>query len=221
MSRVLITKVVTLILIMLSGLILIVSTPNTSSADHSSSRATPTPVPTSTPLPTPTPILILIEENISITNTQDQSGIQSGKVIEENISTTNTQYQSGIQSGKVIEENISITNIQDQSGIQSGKVIEENISITEEMNPPDEMLLELTNIAEEMQSREASREQSSQVPTEERDRRDPFGRGTGDVQSDVSDSGSCNSSNSNEGLLLFSGLLIPAFLRIRKKYLNN
>ena len=46
MSRVLIAKVVTLILIMLSGLILIVSTPNTSSADHSSSRATPTPVPT-------------------------------------------------------------------------------------------------------------------------------------------------------------------------------
>ena len=175
MSRVLITKVVTLILIMLSGLILIISTPNTSSADHSSSRATPTPVPTSTPLPTPTPILILIEENISITNTQDQSGIQSGKVIEE------------------------------------------NISITEEMNPPDEMLLELTNIAEEMQSREASREQSSREPTEERDRRDPFGRGTGDVQSDVSDSGSCNSSNSNEGLLLFAGLSIPAFLRIRKK----
>ena len=95
--------------------------------------------------------------------------------------------------------------------------IEENISITEDMNPPDEMLLELTNIAEEMQSREASREQSSREPTEERDRRDPFERGTGDVQSDVSDSGSCNSSNSNEGLLLFAGLLIPAFLRIRKK----
>ena len=95
--------------------------------------------------------------------------------------------------------------------------IEENISITEEMNPPDEMLQELTNIAEEMQSREASREQSSREPTEERDRRDPFERGTGDVQSDVSDSGSCNSSNSNEGLLLFAGLLIPAFLRIRKK----
>ena len=181
MSRVLIVKVVTLILIMLSGLILIVSAPNISSADSNASRATPTPVPTSTPLPNShyvppqIPILINIEENISVTNTQDQSGIQSGKVIEENISVTDT------------------------------------------MNPTDEMLQELANIAEEMESREASREQSSRESTEERDRRDPFGRGTGDVQSDASDSGSCNSPNSNEGLLLFAGLMIPAFLRIRKK----
>ena len=202
MSRVLIVKVVTLILIMLSGLILIVSAPNISSADSNASRATPTPVPTSTPLPNShyvppqIPILINIEENISVTNTQDQSGIQSGKVIEENISVTNTQ---------------------DQSGIQSGKVIEENISVTDTMNPTDEMLQELANIAEERESREASREQSSRESTEERDRRDPFGRGTGDVQSDASDSGSCNSPNSNEGLLLFAGLMIPAFLRIQKK----
>ena len=116
----------------------------------------------------------------------------------------------------LIEENISIAN-QYKSGIPSGNVIEENISVTETMNPPDEMLQELANIAEEMEVREASREQSSRESTEEKDRRDPFGRGTGDVQSDVSDSGSCNSPNSNEGLLLFAGLLIPAFLRIRKK----
>ncbi|MBS20218.1 MAG: hypothetical protein CL733_04265 [Chloroflexi bacterium] len=160
-----------LILIIMSIITLVILLPNTSYADDRSSRATPIPTPTPTPTPNITPIEIFIEENISVTDINQQSGI----------------------------------------------FIEENISITEEMNPPDEMLQELTNIAEEMQSREASREQSSREPTEERDRRDPFKRGTGDVQSDVSDSGSCNSSNSNEGLLLFAGLLIPAFLRIRKK----
>ena len=194
MPKVMIAKVLILIPVISIVFALKIYSPDVGSADNAIYRATPTPVATSTPAPTPSPISILIEENISIAN----------------------QYKSGIPSGNVIEENISVAN-QYKSGIPSGNVIEENISVTETMNPPDEMLQELANIAEEMEVREASSEQSSRESTEEKDRRDPFGRGTGDVQSDVSDSGSCNSPNSNEGLLLFAGLLIPAFLRIRKK----